>query len=431
MKYFYRIYLTFSVLLCIKGTAQEQIIYRSEYEQVGDYICDVNMAGEGISAYSITNGNSDNYFTIDASTGVISIQAVIQDVYGAVTMHDLTIKCGTQQQQIRIVDGYDYWLSQHSDYVVLDKHLDSYIMENNPYSGYNNLWGRGDAAEGTDFRMATLCHPDLPEQTLFLWDTPSTAKDFNGASVWSYINVLWGNRKGYREDLEGFPLQLSSIQSMQLDFDFEQLYGTEDYKIALNHFLTDEGYIDAFSSNDGDFFLVFDQKGTWIPPYPVELPDTVINSCDFARLYKSENGYEWRRVIIKNNQKLLKGSIDMKGIYDGFISRGYLNVNQCIPNIQVGLEITSGYGALRMNQWRIHVNDSTVGIEEHYTKQGLVYPNPSSGIFRLKEVAGWQVFSLDGALIKSGNNDEVDLSNYPSGVYILNIEKQSLKLVKL
>ncbi|WP_430816520.1 T9SS type A sorting domain-containing protein [Carboxylicivirga sp. RSCT41] len=408
---------------------QEQVFYRSEYEQAGDQIGDVDLPGEGTYDYVILEGNDAGHYSIDAS-GKIWVNAIIADVPNEVTAHDLTIQCHTDQISIRIMDAYDHMLEQYSGYTILEAHKENYILPGNPYSGYNNLWGRGTAQEGVDFRMATLCDPDMPDETIFVWDTPSSAKDYGGASVWCYISVLWGNRKGYRDDLTGFPFQISSIHSMFIDFDFEKLYGTEGYKIALNHFLTNESYLDNFSSNDGDFFLVFDQKGTWIPPYPVSLSDTVINNKDFARLYKEEDGYEWRRVIIKDNQRLLNGTIDMKGIYDSFITRGYLNASQYIPNIQVGLEVTDGFGALRLNSWAIRLNESPLNVEEKQFATIRVVPNPSMGFFRSSSDAPWQIYSMNGRLLCKGHTTDIDLSDYPDGLYILKQSDEMIKLIK-
>ncbi|MCU4174420.1 T9SS type A sorting domain-containing protein [Carboxylicivirga sp. N1Y90] len=410
--------------------AQSSLFYRSEFEKMGDQIADVDLPGEGSFDYEIVGGNNDNHFVIEPTTGIISINTVIEDVIGEVTRHDLLIQCNNEQTSIVVVDGYDYTLSNSNEYVILESHKETYIVPGNPYLGYNNLWGRGTAQEGVDFRMATLCHADLPDQTIFVWDTPSSPGDFDGASVWCYISVLWGNRKGIREDLSGFPIQLSSIESMELDFDFKQLYGTEGYKIALNHFVTDEAYLDDFSSNDGDFFFVFDQKGTWIPPYPTVLTDTIINEKPFARLYKEENGYEWRRVIIKDNEQLLQGSIDMKGIYDSFISRGYLNKNQYVPNIQVGLEVTDGFGALKFNSLNIKLNEEPLSINATKGSEVLVYPNPSKGIFRVSKAGPWTVYNMNGQVMKAGEESVFDISAFSSGVYLFEQNGHVIKLIK-
>jgi hypothetical protein len=56
------------------------------------------------------------------------------------------------------------------------------------------------------------------------------------------------------------------------------------------------------------------------------------------------------------------------------------------------------------------------------------FPNPSSGVFNLNRSGNWEAFTLQGARIRSGNGDTVDLTGVASGLYILRIEGQMLRL---
>ncbi len=56
------------------------------------------------------------------------------------------------------------------------------------------------------------------------------------------------------------------------------------------------------------------------------------------------------------------------------------------------------------------------------------FPNPSSGVFNLNTSGNWEAFTLQGARIRSGNGDTVDLTGVASGLYILRIEGQMLRL---
>ncbi len=52
-----------------------------------------------------------------------------------------------------------------------------------------------------------------------------------------------------------------------------------------------------------------------------------------------------------------------------------------------------------------------------------IYPNPSTGIFNLNiENATYKVFNNHGQLITIGSNNQIDLSNYPSNIYLVKIE---------
>ena len=70
----------------------------------------------------------------------------------------------------------------------------------------------------------------------------------------------------------------------------------------------------------------------------------------------------------------------------------------------------------------------TVQIEEVQNQPLLVYPNPTQGIFQVvfpdKNAShSWQVFSMDGRLIRSGsvstNSLQLDISDAPAGIYLI------------
>ncbi|RXP44538.1 T9SS C-terminal target domain-containing protein [Lutibacter sp. HS1-25] len=419
------ILLVFIPILNLKAQTMA-LVFRSEYEKIGDVIYDINDSQEGSVTYSITSGNNNSYYTINQSTGVIKINNIIPDTYNVIHTDILQINASATNYTIEIVDGYDYTIQNlDSSYQILDLHNESYINSANDWTVLNNLWGRGTAVPNVDFRMATIYKTNAPESTIFLWDTPSKANAYGGASVWSYVNVFWGNRKNIREDLSSFPFQISSLESLSLDFDFEHLFGTEEYKIAMNMFLTDESYLTNFSKNDGDFFFVFDQNGTWIPPYPYTLPDTQILGKPFAWLYDIQDNYEWRRVIIKDNNKLLNGSLNIKNLFDRFQAEGYINPNQYIYHIQLGIEITQGYGAVRFNKAAISMTQKSLSTEYLDLQKIEIYPNPVQNTLQInssKELLKIEVFNILGQkMLSKENSDTIDVSSLNKGIYLAKI----------
>lgn len=61
-----------------------------------------------------------------------------------------------------------------------------------------------------------------------------------------------------------------------------------------------------------------------------------------------------------------------------------------------------------------------------------VFPNPSDGYFIISEFYGanWQVYSLNGSWLLSGNTEQIDLKGYAPGIYLLKLNGQNVKLVK-
>ena len=332
-------------------------VLRSEFEASGDLIYDIVDTSEGSKTYTIKSGNSNNYYSLNNSTGEIKIQNPIPDLLNVVHEDILIIAIDNNAYEITILDAFDYYLTTvASNTVVLQNHNDKTIGTNTEWTALNNLWGKGDAAPNTDFRIATIHNPSLPNGAVLIWDVPSKASDYNGAAVWCYNNIFWGNRKNVREDLNNFPFQIQAIKALSLNFKFEQLFGNDQFKIAMNMFMTDESELTNFSKNDGDFFFVFDQKETFIPNYSHSLPDITIDNKKFAVRYdiNTTTNYERRRVIIKDNKQYLSGSLDINALFNMFIEEDFLNPLQYIYHIQFGVEVTTGWGAVKFNELEIN-----------------------------------------------------------------------------
>ncbi|WP_223607362.1 reprolysin-like metallopeptidase [Chryseobacterium sp. OSA05B] len=97
---------------------------------------------------------------------------------------------------------------------------------------------------------------------------------------------------------------------------------------------------------------------------------------------------------------------------------------------------------LNVNTTNFTIN-STLGISEtEKAEQGIrIYPNPSKGIFTIETESGngiaYTVFAMDGKLVnatkevKGGKiREEVNLSYLPSGVYIVQVDKDGQKISK-
>lgn len=77
------------------------------------------------------------------------------------------------------------------------------------------------------------------------------------------------------------------------------------------------------------------------------------------------------------------------------------------------------------------------GTEENHASTPYILPNPSSNHFivrNLPETCQGRVFALDGRLVKAFEASEgavIDMSELPKGMYLLQLQGQTLKLMKL
>lgn len=407
----------------------DTLVLRSEYEAIGDVIIDLNHSSEGTVNYKMITKN--DHYSINTITGAISIKKTISDVVNKVTTHLIEINNGLTTYNITIVDAYDYFISKNSQYTVLEDHQEIIAEVGNPYTPYNNIWGKGSAVNGIDFRMAMLVHSNNPDSTIYIWDTPSKANAFGGASVWSYQNLFWGERYNLRENIGEFPIKIGNISSLMMKFDYEQLFGTETYKVALNHFLNKENYVAPFTKNDGDLFMVFDQIGNYIPPYNDYLADTLIGGKEYVLLHDStgnienDKGYQLRRAIIKNNGQYTAGSLDLNSLYKSFSSRGFLNQDLYFSHIQFGIEVTEGWGAVRINEFKMDYTSKVItSTNDKKTTIIKVYPNPSSKklfVSGIENEISYKMINVLGNNVKNGIYVEegINVNDLAKGTYFL------------
>ena len=75
---------------------------------------------------------------------------------------------------------------------------------------------------------------------------------------------------------------------------------------------------------------------------------------------------------------------------------------------------------------------SSAGLQEN-TANLDIYPNPSSGVFIINGLAANQTFQIvnpTGQVILESQANNIDLSSFDSGIYFLNTENSSIKLIK-
>ena len=431
-------YLLFFISLENFAQATNVLVYRSEFEQVDDVVYDINDVNENINNYVIVSGNDNNYYSINQVNGKLKILNPIPDTFNVIHTDNLIIAIGNTTYNIQIVDAYDYYMSNLPlGYTVLSADDDVFVDNNSSWTAYNNLWGKGTAIENQDFRIAIVKKNTFPNQSVLIWDVPNNASAYNGAAVWCYTNLFWGNRKNIRENLTGFPFRINSLSSLTLTFDFEQLFGNDQYKVALNLFTTDNPNLANFSENKGDFFFVFDQINTYLPPYPFSLPDITLEGKPFAVLYDNENNgefYERRRVIVKDGLSVTQGTLNLKSLFDMYSNAGFLNTNQSIPNIQVGVEVTKGFGALRFNQ--LEFNSNTLSTNDYLSDILLFYPNPvedklfwkSGNIINSENT---KVYNVLGKEMKVDFSDNyINLNSLPTGIYLIKSGSSIKKISK-
>lgn len=84
----------------------------------------------------------------------------------------------------------------------------------------------------------------------------------------------------------------------------------------------------------------------------------------------------------------------------------------------------------RIDEWNDYISTTLSNNQFNTKKPVLAYPNPSkNGFFQLSESKEWTVFNALGQKMAKGKGTNVNLTKASKGLYFLNIENTSLKLI--
>lgn len=91
-----------------------------------------------------------------------------------------------------------------------------------------------------------------------------------------------------------------------------------------------------------------------------------------------------------------------------------------------GTQFTSNVMTIQLGSW-------TTGIlENSNSKEFGIYPNPVNDILHISSDLNYEIFNSQGksVLIGNSNNNQIDMSNYPTGFYFIKIGDNIMKLQK-
>ena len=131
-------------------------------------------------------------------------------------------------------------------------------------------------------------------------------------------------------------------------------------------------------------------------------------------------------------------ALQMNGISPEFLNRYLWDINNSfIENSTSWAELNNGNFILSPYSVTIFNGQiNPAGIEDFKTTDYVLFPNPTTGKLYLKSNSGkykFQIFSPIGKLLKTGNvvNNEIDLENYPDGIYIVRLFNKKEYLAEL
>ena len=82
----------------------------------------------------------------------------------------------------------------------------------------------------------------------------------------------------------------------------------------------------------------------------------------------------------------------------------------------------------------VGIDLTSLGILDHPLPKIEIYPNPTSNIVYVQTesttIPELKLYSLAGKLLQQIRSTEIDLSAYPAGIYLLSVDRKTVKIVK-
>ena len=190
-----------------------------------------------------------------------------------------------------------------------------------------------------------------------------------------------------------------------------------------------ELYNSGFNSIDLNGFYLTDDISR---PDKYKLPDEIIQGGEHTLYWLDKNTWQGE------NHAPFKLSSDGEELALFYKSSNSWELVDYISFESIENDISYGRAFDGANEWQYFQNptpnltNNILNNVKPITNNLVIHPNPSSsGIFKLNDVRSVRVYDYIGQLIKKNiNTDEIDISDYPKGLYIVvtNFEEK-LKLV--
>ncbi len=204
----------------------------------------------------------------------------------------------------------------------------------------------------------------------------------------------------------------------------------KDNTTAPNGTLYRPDNVDIGTTPDGGFCIANVYTGEW-REYTVDVLEDGLYDFDFVYSSKITTGTIGAEFFDENktlftNYSLPQTSTANWTTYDTKSKTGVaLSVGQHILRINM---VARGY-----NLDRIIVKKNTLSTTQFQNPASTdlkVYPNPSEiGKFQLSKSGDWKVFNFLGEKILEGHENQVDLSRFSKGIYILKLDSEVKKLI--
>lgn len=414
--------------------------------------------------YTLTSqGNSDIFVLKTSSDGTLSwVKSFDGDLSGMAYAKDIAVK----NNEIYVTGYFEYsiQLDANTDESLYESagHDDVFIMQLDADGNY--VWSYAAGSEEED-RALSIDISD--EGNVFITGFHEATMDFapgsylvnasnEGAFVVKYEKsselTLDGTRVcSWAKSFDGAAGDIPFSTNLVVDAD-ENVYVAGSFLNIIE--LTNDMVLQSASGELSLFLIKMNNKGAYqwaIKPYEYssnsfkEVKDLTLDRNNNVYLCGNMGGIDFFRKIDS------KGTIEFAGSYWANCAYGIAPANDSIFYVASGFEDDVTFNLNESNEMDLspagytdmfiakqlisEQSDDTTAITRKTKAEFSIFPNPANDKITIKShktVQKAQIFTVDGKLIKNYEpiHNSISVANLASGIYILNINNQSVKFIK-
>tara|TARA_Y100000588_G_scaffold71579_1_gene73585 strand:- start:1486 stop:2520 length:1035 start_codon:yes stop_codon:yes gene_type:complete len=301
--------------------------------------------------------------------------------------------------------------------------FDQYIVE-------NNIWGQGDINDFTQCIYRTGSENNI--NFGWNWDWPNENND-----VKSYPEVIYGKKPwSSNSTTQELPIKIGNIDEIYVDYDLN-MNANGSYNLAFEFWVT----TDSLSSQAG----ITTEVMIWMDRNIINPAGSLIASVNFDgfeyKVYRA-NWDSWTYIAFLSTETQYSGLLAVHNFVHYLVNEGLLNADEYFADFEMGNEVIYGTGQTDVRKYDIYINSNPLLTDAYTSKSNEYnlsgnYPNPFNAATSIdfympsNQYVNIKVYDMLGKEISTLINDKLtigkhsvqwDASNYPSGLYFLNIE---------
>lgn len=237
----------------------------------------------------------------------------------------------------------------------------------NGWYTFNNVWNSNGLVENRDFFIESTTNPsNMSRGTTFTWTFPVTTQ--SGAPVRAYPEIIFGPAPmggGQKaSDVGGvFPLQVSSLASLDINYDVSITGNRSGFNVAFDIWLTNAPGASGAAAVTNEI-MIWAHTGDF-PAFGTVVGTYVQDGVTFT-IYHMD---KYTAFVANTDQ--FKATIDFAAMLDKLIALGIVSPNEYLASVELGSEVFSGTGSLTIHNLDISATTHPVnGVGHSYFANG-------------------------------------------------------------